>query len=152
MAKVVVQNSLFEGQWKLSSFVVPAVMYTEPEYATVGKVISLDEKGLVLPTPKADPSELDVYKAELRHNDRAILDSSDKRSFVKIFCERGTGRIAGCTIVSSRAGEMINEVSLAMKHCVDLEGIARNVHSYPTLGEAVMGCGLQYVNSRWKTL
>ena len=36
MAKVVVQNSLFDDDWKLSSLVVPAVAYTEPEYATVG--------------------------------------------------------------------------------------------------------------------
>jgi len=151
MAKVVVQNSLFEGQWKLSSFVVPAVMYTDPEYATVGRPMSPDENGLVAPAPNLDPDEVDVYRAELRHNDRAILDSSDDGGFVKIFCEKGTGRIVGCAIVSSRAGEMINEVSLAIKHGIDLEGVGRNIHSYPTLGETVMGCGLQYINSKWKT-
>lgn len=151
MAKVVVQNSLFEGQWKLSSFVVPAVMYTEPEYAVVGSVISLDENGLVIPAVKGDEGELDVYKAELTHNDRAILDSSDGDGFVKIFCKKGSGTIVGCTIVSSRAGEIINEVSLAIKHGIDLEGVGRNIHSYPTLGEAVMGCGLQYINSKWTT-
>jgi len=148
---VVVQNSLFEGQWKLSSFVVPAVMYTDPEYATVGRSMSLDENGRVVLAPNLDPDEVDVYRAELRHNDRAILDSSDDDGFVKIFCEKGTGRIVGCTIVSSRAGEMINEVSLAIKHGIDLEGVGRNIHSYPTLGETVMGCGLQYINSNWKT-
>ena len=50
MAKVVVQNSLFDGKWKLSSFVVPAVMYTDPEYAVVNNVITLDENGHVVPT------------------------------------------------------------------------------------------------------
>jgi len=152
MAKVVVQNSLFDGQWKLSTFVVPAVMYTEPEYAVVSKVISLDENGLVVPTPAEDPAELDVYKAELQHNDRAILDSSDADGFVKIFCKKNTGTIVGCTIVSTRAGEIVNEVALAIKHGIDLEGLGRNIHSYPTLGEAVMGCGLQYINSKWKTM
>ncbi|KAL7528511.1 LOW QUALITY PROTEIN: hypothetical protein ACHAXR_002485 [Thalassiosira sp. AJA248-18] len=151
MAKVVVQNSLFKGQWKLSSFVVPAVMYTEPEYAVVNKVISLDENGHVVPTVKEDEDEFDIYKAELKHNDRAILDSSDEDGFVKIFCKKGSGTIVGCTIVSSRAGEIVNEVSLAMKHGIDLEGLGRNIHSYPTLGEAVMGCGLQEINSRWVT-
>lgn len=151
MAKVVVQNSLFEGQWKLSSFVVPAVMYTELEYAVVSKVISLDENGNVVRAPKLDMEAIDVYKAELKGNDRAILDSSDKEGFVKIHCKKGTGTIVGCTIVCTRAGEMINEVSLAIKHGIDLEGIGRNIHSYPTLGEAVMGCGLQFVNSRWAT-
>ena len=47
---------------------------------------------------------------------------------------------------------MINELSLAMKHGITLEGVGRNIHAYPTLGEAVMGCGLQYINSRWETM
>ena len=38
MAKVAVQNSLFDGQWKLSSLVVPRCIYTEPELASVGAV------------------------------------------------------------------------------------------------------------------
>ena len=152
MAKVVVQNSLFKGQWKLSSFVVPAVMYTEPEYAVVNKVISLDENGHVVPTVKENDEELDMYKAELKHNDRAILDSSDEDGFVKIYCKKGTGTIVGCTVVSSRAGEIINEISLAIKHGIDLEGVGRNIHAYPTLGEGVMGCGLQFINSKWATM
>ena len=151
MAKVVVQNSLFNGTWKLSSFVVPAVMYTDPEYAVINNVISLDENGHVVATLTNNDDEFDVYKAELTHNDRAILDSSDKDGFVKIFCKKGTGTIVGCTIVSSRAGEIVNEVSLAMKHGIDMKGLGRNIHSYPTLGEAVMGCGLQFINARWAT-
>lgn len=156
MAKVVVQNSLFDGKWKLSSFVVPAVMYTDPEYAVVNNVITLDENGHVVPTSQQqmdnNQDDFDVYKATLEHNDRAILDSTDKNGFVKIYCKKGTGTIVGCTIVSSRAGEIVNEVSLAMKHNIDLHGLGRNIHSYPTLGEAVMGCGLQFINSRWTTM
>jgi pyruvate/2-oxoglutarate dehydrogenase complex dihydrolipoamide dehydrogenase (E3) component len=167
MAKVVVQNSLFNGKWKLSSLVVPAVMYTDPEYAVVrANAISLDEHGhVVRPTPNkvvADDENavgneellllFDTYKAELRHNDRAILDGTDDDGFVTIRCKHGTGEIVSCTIVSTRAGEMINEVSLAIKHGIDLEGIGRNIHSYPTLGEGVMSCGLQYINSKWETM
>jgi len=150
MAKVVVQNALFKGQWRLSSLVVPAVMYTDPEYATVGKIHVDDNNNVV--SPIENNEEVDIYKAELQHNDRAILDSSDKTSFVKICCKKGTGTIVGCTIVSTRAGEMINEVSLAMKHDISLEGVGRNIHSYPTLGESVMGCGIQFINSRWETV
>ncbi|KAL3827690.1 hypothetical protein ACHAXA_000563 [Cyclostephanos tholiformis] len=164
MAKVVVQNSLFGGRWKLSSLVVPAVMYTDPEYALVRRgSIFVDENGHVVPRTKETARDeddgnddktdsLDVYKAELRHNDRAILDGTDVDGFVKIRCLRGTGTIVDCTIVSTRAGEMINEVALAIKSGIDMEGLGRNVHSYPTLGEAVMSCGLQYINSRWITM
>ena len=143
MAKQVVQNALFNDTWKLSDYVVPAVMYTEPEYATVG-IMSLDEahkKGI----------EVDVYRAGLEHNDRAILES-DNRGFCKIFCKKGTDQILGATLVAARAGEIINEVTLAMRHNVGLRGIGRNIHAYPTTGEAVMGCGIQFINSRWERL
>jgi len=138
MAKVAVQNSLFNGNWKLKSLVVPACMYTEPEYATIG-------------IQNAPEDEVDTYMALLEHNDRAILDS-DQSGFVKILCKKGGGSIVGCTIISSRAGELINEVSLAMKHGISLEGIGRNIHPYPTTGESIMACGLQLINSKWKTL
>ena len=143
MAKQVVQNSLFDDSWKLSDFVVPAVAYTEPEFATVGIAGEgeAEKKGI----------KVDVYRAGLEHNDRAILES-DNRGFCKIFCEEGTDKIVGATIVAARAGEMINEVGLAMKHGIGLKGIGRNIHSYPTTGEAVMGCGVQYINSHWERL
>eukprot|EP00549_Striatella_unipunctata_P001018 CAMPEP_0118675736 /NCGR_PEP_ID=MMETSP0800-20121206/1624_1 /TAXON_ID=210618 ORGANISM="Striatella unipunctata, Strain CCMP2910" /NCGR_SAMPLE_ID=MMETSP0800 /ASSEMBLY_ACC=CAM_ASM_000638 /LENGTH=534 /DNA_ID=CAMNT_0006571105 /DNA_START=158 /DNA_END=1762 /DNA_ORIENTATION=+ len=143
MAKLVVENSLFGGEWKLSSFVVPAVMYTEPEFATVGLSGSkaVQRSGL----------EVDEYKATFQHNDRAILEE-EQDGFVKILCKKGTDEIVGATIISPRAGEMINEVSLAMKNGIGLKGIGRNIHPYPSMGEGVMGPGVQYINSHWKTM
>jgi pyruvate/2-oxoglutarate dehydrogenase complex dihydrolipoamide dehydrogenase (E3) component len=143
MAKLVVQNSLFKDDWKLSSLVVPAVMYTEPEYATVGisSVEMAEKKGM----------KVDTYRAGLEHNDRAILESSNL-GFCKIFCKADTDEIVGATIVAERAGEMINEVTLAMKNNIGLRAIGRNIHPYPTTGEAVMGCGIQYINSHWERL
>ncbi|KAG7369729.1 dihydrolipoyl dehydrogenase [Nitzschia inconspicua] len=137
MAKLVVQNSLANDEWKLSSLVVPAVAYTEPEYATVG--IASEEQA------KKQGVACDVYKTSLEHNDRAILESSNI-GFVKILVKKDTDDILGATIVAERAGEMINEVSLAMKNNLGLYAIGRNIHPYPTTGEAVMGCGVQYIN------
>ena len=138
MAKVVIQNALFDDDWKLSSLVVPSCMYTEPEFASVGIL-------------NAPTDEVDVWTASLEHNDRAILDS-DNDGYVKIFCKKGTGTIIGCSIIGSRAGELINEVTLAMKNGIPLENIGRNIHCYPTTGEAIMGCGIQLINSKWKLL
>jgi pyruvate/2-oxoglutarate dehydrogenase complex dihydrolipoamide dehydrogenase (E3) component len=143
MAKLVVQNSLFRDDWKLSSLVVPAVMYTEPEYATIG--ISSENMA------KAKGMPVDTYRAGLEHNDRAILESANV-GYCKIFCKAGTDEIVGATIVAERAGEMINEISLAIKYNISLRQIGRNIHSYPTTGEAVMGCGIQYINSQWEKL
>jgi pyruvate/2-oxoglutarate dehydrogenase complex dihydrolipoamide dehydrogenase (E3) component len=139
MAKLVVQNALAGDDWKLSSLVVPAVAYTEPEYATVG----LASETLA----KTKGIEVDVYRTGLEHNDRAICEGSNL-GFCKIVCKKGTDEILGATIVAERAGEMINEVSLAMKNNLGLYAIGRNIHSYPTTGEAVMGCGVQYINSK----
>ena len=115
----------------------PATCYTEPEFASVGDL--------------SGGEDVDVYSASLEHNDRAILDG-DKEGYVKIFCKKGTGTIIGCSIIASRAGELINEVTLAMKHGISLDGIGRNIHCYPTTGESIMGCGLQIINSKWKLL
>ena len=120
-----------------SSLVVPAVAYTEPEYATVGLAskAQAEKEGI----------ECEEYRAGLEHNDRAILESSNI-GFAKIIVRKDTDEILGATIVAERAGEMINEVSLAIKNKLGLYAIGRNIHAYPTIGEAVMGCGVQYIN------
>lgn len=140
MAKMVVQNGLAGDEWRLSSFVVPAVAYTEPEYATVGIMSQeqADKEGI----------EVDVYRAGLEHNDRAILESSNV-GFVKIITKKESDEIVGATIVADRAGDIINEISLAMKEKIGMRALGRNIHSYPTTGEAVQGCGLQFINKRW---
>jgi len=137
MAKLAVQNGLANDDWKVSSLVIPAVAYTEPELATVG--ISSEEQA------KQKGIECEVYRTGLEHNDRALLENSNV-GFVKIVVKKGTDEILGATIVAERAGEMVNEVTLAMKNNLGLYAIGRNIHSYPTTGEAVMGCGLQYIN------
>ena len=137
MAKMVVQNGLAGDNWKLSSLVVPQVMYTEPEYATVG-IASIEQA-------QRAGLEVDVYKTGLEHNDRAILESSNI-GFCKVVAKKGSGEILGATIVAERAGEMINEVSLAIKYNIGLFELGRNIHSYPTTGECVQFCGIQYVN------
>ena len=141
MAKLVVQNALFNDDWKLSSLVVPATVYTEPEMATVG-IYSAE-------LAQAKGMEVDVIRTGLEHNDRAILDGSNV-GFCKIVCQKGTDKIVGATIVADRAGEMINEVTLAIKYGIGLREVGRNIHCYPTTGEAVGFCGVQYINSKWK--
>lgn len=143
MAKLVIQNSLFNDTWALSSLVIPAVMYTDPEYANVG--IYSNEMAI------KHNIEVDIYRASLEHNDRAILEENNI-GYCTIICQKGTDKILGSTIISERAGEMINEVTLAMKNNIGLRAIGRNIHSYPTLGEVVMSCGISYINSNWERL
>ena len=118
--------------------------YTEPEVATVGLTVGeAAQKGV----------EVERYYTSLEHNDRCILEGEDKEGgYVAILCAKGTDTVVGATIVAARAGEMVNEVTLAIKEGVGLGVIGRVIHAYPTSGEAVMGCGLAYIRTQWAKL
>ena len=68
---------------------------------------------------------------------------------MKILCLEGTEELVGATVVAERAGEVLNELTLAIQHGVKLSQLARTVHPYPTLGEAVQQCALTFNRSRW---
>jgi pyruvate/2-oxoglutarate dehydrogenase complex dihydrolipoamide dehydrogenase (E3) component len=155
MAKLAVQNSLFGGTWRLSSLVVPKCIYTEPELASVARIGPSSSSS----SAAADLASAEVvveeeqFVASLAGNDRAILEGeSDDGGFVMVRCERGSGRVVGGTVLAPRAGEIVNEISLAVKANLTMESLGRNIHAYPTTGEATMACGLQWVNARWKTM
>jgi len=57
--------------------------------------------------------------------------------FVKISVREGTDRILGATIVARHAGEMINEITLAIVAGIGLRTLARVIHAYPTQAEAI---------------
>ncbi|CAE8626656.1 unnamed protein product [Polarella glacialis] len=152
MAGMAVQTALFAGRGLpvnaasglLSQVVVPRCTYTEPEIASCG--ISN------LKAAAAQGVEVDVYKSELDHNDRAILEGASCGGFVKILCQKGTEQIVGATVVSERGGDILAELTLAVQYKLGLSAIARTVHPYPTLGEAVQQCALNYNRARWEKL
>ena len=126
-ARIVVQNALSLGRRKLSALVIPWCTYTDPEIAHVGMhVREAREKNIPVKT----------YTVPMHEVDRAIVDSEDE-GFVKIHIEDGTDRILGATIVARDAGEMINEVSLAMVSGTGLRSIAKVIHAYPTKAEGI---------------
>ncbi|CAE7187556.1 merA, partial [Symbiodinium pilosum] len=151
MAGMAVQNALFPDKGlpvnapssKLSEVVVPRCTYTEPEVASCG--IS-NEK-----IAAKQGADVEVYKAGLQHNDRAILEGSN-RGYVKIVCRKGTEEILGATVVCEGAGEMLSEITLAVQHGLGLSQVARTVHPYPTMGEAIQQCALNYNRARWAKL
>merc|ERR1712008_655513 len=96
--------------------------------------------------------EVDAYTASLDGNDRAILDGAELGGFVRVICQRGTDKILGATIVAPHAGDLLAELTLAAQHGIGLAAVGRTVHPYPTLGDAVQQCALQYNRKRWETL
>lgn len=68
--------------------------------------------------------------------DRAITDGEEV-GFVKIHVKERTDPIIGATIVARHAGEMINEITLAIVARIGLRTLARVIHAYPTQAEAI---------------
>ncbi len=68
--------------------------------------------------------------------------------FVKIHVKKGTDQILGATIVSSHAGDMISEITVAMQSGMGLGKLANVIHPYPTAAEAIRQCGDAYNRAR----
>jgi dihydrolipoamide dehydrogenase len=114
---------------------VPGVVYTHPEVATVGATEeALKEAGR-------------PYRAgrfTLMGNARAKAAFAAE-GFVKILADAETDRILGAHIIGPSAGELIHEVCVAMEFGAAAEDLARTCHAHPTLSEAVreaaLACG-----------
>ncbi len=138
MARIVIRNALFKGRAKVSALTIPWCTYTDPEIAHVGLYVKeAEEKGLTVKT----------FMQPLAEVDRAILEGEDE-GFVKVHVQEGTDKILGATIVARHAGEMINEITLAMVGGLGLGTIARTIHPYPTQAEAIKRTGDAYNRTR----
>ncbi|MFM8244605.1 MAG: dihydrolipoyl dehydrogenase [Candidatus Fonsibacter sp.] len=112
--------------------VIPGVIYTSPEIASVGKT----EEQL-----KESKVSYKVGKFPFIANSRAkVNDESD--GFVKILAHATTDRILGVHIIGPDAGNLIAELALAMEFGASSEDIARTCHAHPTLTEAVKEAAL----------
>ncbi|CAI9119049.1 OLC1v1020710C1 [Oldenlandia corymbosa var. corymbosa] len=106
---------------------VPGVVYTHPEVASVGKT---EEQ------VKALGVSYRVGKFPFMANSRAkAID--DAEGIVKILAEKETDKILGVHIMSPNAGELIHEAALALQYGAASEDIARTCHAHPTMSEAV---------------
>lgn len=114
--------------------VLPRVTYTEPELATVG---------LTEAEARAHGLTFDVTRYDLDDLDRAIAES-EAHGFVKILTAKGSDRILGATIIGQNAGEILAEVTFAMKHKMGLRKILQTIHPYPTWVEANKYAAGQY--------
>ncbi len=107
--------------------VIPSVVYTHPEVASVGQT----EEEL-----KTAGVEYKVGKFSMMANSRAKA-VDDTEGFVKILSCKKTDKVLGCHIISRGAGDIIHEVVVAMEFSGSAEDIARTCHAHPTLNEAI---------------
>ncbi len=107
--------------------VIPGVVYTSPEVATVGKTEEQLKKNQV---------NYKVGKFSLMANSRAKT-INETEGFVKILADSKTDKILGAHMIGTNAGELIAEMALAMEFGASSEDIARTCHAHPTFSEAL---------------
>jgi dihydrolipoamide dehydrogenase len=111
---------------------MPAIIYTEPEVASVG----LGEDAA-----KAKGFAINVGKFNFAANARAVAnDGAD--GYVKIIADAKTDKILGAQILGKNAGELISEIVTHMEYGGSAEDLARTVHAHPTMSEAVKEAAL----------
>ena len=107
--------------------VIPAVVYTQPEVATVGST----EQEL-----QAAGVAYKVGKFPFAGNSRAKANRSTE-GFVKVLADAATDRVLGVHIIGTMAGTMIAEATIAMEFGASSEDIAMTCHAHPTHAEAL---------------
>ncbi len=115
--------------------VIPGVVYTTPEVASVGKTEEqLKEQGRAYK----------VGKFSFMGNGRAKAVFQGE-GFVKLLADKATDRILGCHIIGPAAGDLIHEVCVAMEFGASAQDLALTCHAHPTFSEAVreaaLACG-----------
>ncbi len=112
--------------------VIPGVIYTSPEVATVGKT----EEQL-----KEENKDYKVGKFPFLANSRAKVNN-ETEGFVKILADSKTDKVLGVHIIGPHCGDMIAEMALAMEFGASAEDIARTCHAHPTHTEAIKEAAL----------
>ena len=139
MGRIAAGNALgkgLRGRFRVST--VPRVVFTDPELASVGV------------TPAEAPAGSRVAYLPLAEVDRAVTDGRTD-GFIAIVAgprrllrNAGGGRILGATIVAPRAGEMIQEVVMAMRTRAFAGRLAQASHAYPTWSNGVQKAAAQF--------
>lgn len=139
MGRVAASNALGKGQrGRFRGDLVPRVVYTDPEVATVGL------------TPRYAPPGSRVAYLPLAEVDRAITDGRTDGFIAIVAGPRrllrnvGGGRILGTTVVAPRAGEMIQEIVLVMRTKAFVGRLAQTSHAYPTWSSGVQKAAAQF--------
>ncbi|WP_420341778.1 dihydrolipoyl dehydrogenase [Paenirhodobacter sp.] len=121
--------------------VIPGVIYTTPEVASVGKT----EEAL-----KQEGRAYKVGKFSFMGNGRAKAVFQSE-GFVKMIVDAATDRILGVHIIGPSAGELIHEICVAMEFGASAQDIALTCHAHPTFSEAVreaaLACGIGAIHA-----
>ena len=117
---------------------IPNVVYTWPEVASVGKT----EEEL-----RTVGKEIKIGSFPFKANGRAKI-SMDTDGFVKIICDKNTDEILGVHMIGPRCADLISEAVVAMEYKASAEDIARITHAHPTFSEVIKEAALAATDNR----
>ncbi|RVC08359.1 dihydrolipoyl dehydrogenase, partial [Mesorhizobium sp. M7A.F.Ca.AU.001.01.1.1] len=112
--------------------VIPSVVYTSPEIASVGKTEEELKKAGI-------DYKIGKFPFSANGRARAMLHTD---GFVKILADKQSDRVLGVHIVGFGAGEMIHEAAVLMEFGGSSEDLARTCHAHPTMSEAIKEAAL----------
>ena len=121
-----VRDAFYPGKGKVTDF-VPWCTFTDPELAHAGLTVAEAEKKY--------GDDVDVYRLDLSHSDRARADGATEGAIVVVTAKGG--KVVGAHILAPSAGEMIHELALAINEGLKLAEVASLIHVYPTLSTGI---------------
>jgi dihydrolipoamide dehydrogenase len=125
--KIAVNHMLGGTDWKRDERIIPKIVYSAFEVASVGLT---EEQAEDL------DYEVKVGVSSFVPNPKA-MDDGENEGFVRIVSDEETGKILGCHIVGPNAGELIHQVVHMMKAGLDVEFASKSMYSHPSLSEAI---------------
>jgi len=120
-----VRDAFYPGKGKVTDF-VPWCTFTDPELAHAGLTVAEAEERY--------GDDVDVWRMELAHSDRARADGAAEGAIVVVTAK---GKVVGAHILAPSAGEMIHELALAINEGMKLSDLASLIHVYPTLSTGI---------------
>jgi mercuric reductase len=118
------------GQARLDLSAMPAVVFTDPQVASVG----LNED-----VARARGLEVEVRRLGLENVPRALANF-ETRGFLKLVAERGSGRLVGAQILAAEAGEIIQIAALAIRQRIAVETLGNELFPYLVMAEGLKLC------------
>lgn len=143
MARGVLRNALFPGKSAVDFSALPWVTYTDPELAHVGLTEAEARERL--------GAGVGAWRRDVGAVDRVIADGAAGGT-VKIITD-AKGRVVGGHVLGPHAGDMIGELTIALKHKLSVGQLGAVIHPYPTTAEAIKQAAEMRVKSTftgWK--
>jgi mercuric reductase len=125
--KIAVENAFTGSERKADYSSLPWVVFTDPQVAGAG----LDE---VQASAQSIPFE--VSKLELKDIPRSIA-ANDIRGFIKLIRNSETDKLIGARVIAPEGGELIEQLSMAIKYGITVKELSENFYPYLTLGEGI---------------